>query len=191
MPRKYNKRPPRNGQLSDRQEAFCREFIKDMVGAKAAVRAGFAKKSAGVTAHKLLADPRIEARIAELMAERNERVQIDADYVLERHRDIDQMDVLDIMDRNFVIKPLDEWPPIWRQMLSGVDISELFEGSGDERAVCGVLKKFKWPDKLKNLELMGRHTNVGAYRDISDHNHRFADMDDEALNARIRQLTSV
>lgn len=166
-------KPTKDKKLSVMRELFCLEYLKDPTNAtEAAIRAGYAEKSAKVTACNMLKNPLIKARIASAMERRNHRVEIDADYVLERHRDIDQMDVLDIMDRNFVIKPLDEWPPIWRQMLSGVDISELFEGSGDERAVCGVLKKFRWPDKLKNLELMGRHTNVGAYRDMIDHNHK-------------------
>jgi phage terminase small subunit len=77
------------------------------------------------------------------------------------------MDVLDILSEDGTIKPISEWPKIWRQYLSSVEVSEIIDGSGDERSVVGVLKKIKWPDKLKNLELLGRHVAVQAFKDVS------------------------
>ncbi|GAB3287837.1 terminase small subunit [Parahaliea aestuarii] len=38
--------------------------------------------------------------------------------------------------------------------------------------MTGLLKKIKWPDKLRNLELLGKHVAVGAFRETIDHNHR-------------------
>lgn len=31
--------------------------------------------------------------------------------------------------------------------------------------MVGILKKIKWPDKVKNLELLGRHVSVQAFKD--------------------------
>lgn len=87
--------------------------------------------------------------------------QIDADYVLRRLVEIDQMDLLDILDEKMAFRPTSEWPKVWRQYLSGVDVSELFEGAGDEREMVGVLKKIKWPDKVKNLELIEQTFALG------------------------------
>lgn len=58
------------------------------------------------------------------------------------------------------LKPVSEWPAIWRQFLSGFDLAEMFEGRGDDRALVGILKKIRWPDKVKNLELIGRHLGM-------------------------------
>ena len=41
----------------------------------------------------------------------------------------------------------------------------MFEGRGDDRGMVGILKKIKWPDKVKNLELLGRHVAVQAFKD--------------------------
>lgn len=30
---------------------------------------------------------------------------------------------------------------------------------------AGLLKKIKWPDKIKNLELLGKHVTVQAFRE--------------------------
>ena len=32
-----------------------------------------------------------------------------------------------------------------------------------------MLKKIKWPDKLKNLELLGKHVNVQAFKEQVAH----------------------
>ena len=37
--------------------------------------------------------------------------------------------------------------------------------NGDDEVMSVVLKKIKWPDKVKNLELLGRHVTVGAFKD--------------------------
>src|SRR6185369_17689314 len=93
--------------------------------------------------------------IAQLSKERNARVQVDADYVLRRLYEMDQMDILDILNDDMSLKALSAWPKVWRQALNGVEIADLFEGEGDARKIMGALKKIKWIDRLKNLELMG------------------------------------
>jgi phage terminase small subunit len=66
------------------------------------------------------------------------------------------MDVADILNDDGSLRPVKEWPKVWRQYISGFEISEMFDGRGDERQMVGLLKKIKWPDKLKNLELLGQ-----------------------------------
>ncbi len=73
-----------DGNLAPRVDLFCRELIVDFIGAKAAVRAGFPEKSAKVRACEMLADERVQARVAELMAERAARAGISADWVVSR-----------------------------------------------------------------------------------------------------------
>lgn len=40
-----------------------------------------------------------------------------------------------------------------------------------------ILKKIKWPDKLKNLELLGRHVDVQAFKDKVEHTGEVALVD--------------
>jgi len=151
--------------LTDKQELFAREFIKDLNATQAVIRAGFSKKSARNQACRLMTNDDILNRIAELKAERNDRVRVDADYVLHRLVEIDLMDVLDIMTDDMSIKPVSQWPASWRRYLSGFDLAEMFEGRSEERKMVGILKKIKWPDKVKNLELLGKHIAVQAFRE--------------------------
>ena len=70
------------GKLTDKQEMFCKEYIIDLNATQAAIRAKYSEKTSGVIGLENLGKPLIQARLAELMQERSERVQIDADWVL-------------------------------------------------------------------------------------------------------------
>ncbi|MDH1171438.1 terminase small subunit [Pantoea agglomerans] len=145
--------------LTDKQELFAREYLKDLNATKAAIRAGYSVKSAQEQASRLLSNVMVQSRISELKADRNEEVGIDAAYVLRRLVEIDQMDVLDILLPNGELKPIKDWPKTWRTTLSGMDVTEM---AGD---AAGLLKKIKWPDKVKNLELLGKHVTVQAFKE--------------------------
>ncbi|ECH0238085.1 terminase small subunit [Salmonella enterica] len=155
--------------LTDKQEMFCREYLVDLNATQAAIRAGYSEKTATVIGSENLTKPNVQDRIAELKGERNAKVEIDAAYVLRRLVEIDQMDVLDIMTDDMSIKPVSEWPASWRRYLSGFDLADMFEGRGEDREMVGILKKIKWPDKVKNLELLGKHIDVQAFKEKVEH----------------------
>lgn len=126
-------------------------------------------KSVWELASTLMSNPKVSSRVNELKEKVVNKAVVDAAYVLNRLHEIDQMDVLDILDDEGTIKPIREWPKIWRQYLSGIDVIELSSmGEGDEKKTA-ILKKIKWPDKVKNLELLGKHLSVGAFVDKVDH----------------------
>lgn len=150
--------------LTDKQEMFCREYLIDLNATQAAIRAGYSEKTARASGCENLTKPDIQNRIAELKADRNEQVNVDAAYVLRRLVEIDQMDVLDILNDEGGIKSISEWPKVWRTTLSGFDINTSVTNF-DETTIENILKKIKWPDKVKNLELLGKHVTVQAFKD--------------------------
>ncbi len=147
--------------LTDKQEMFCREYLIDLNATQAAIRAGYSAKTANRTASENLSKPDVQSRIAELKAQRNDLVGINATYVLNRLVEIDQMDVLDILNSTGELKPVSQWPKVWRTTLSGLDVVEM----SSEGNTAALLKKIKWPDKVKNLELIGKHIDVQAFRE--------------------------
>ena len=48
-----------------------------------------------------------------------QRCKVDADHVLNRLTEIDQMDIIDILNDDGVVKPISEWLKVWRQFLFG------------------------------------------------------------------------
>ncbi|WP_059276413.1 terminase small subunit [Escherichia albertii] len=177
--------------LTDKQELFAREYLKDLNGTQAAIRAGYSEKTANEQASRLLANVNVQKFVAELKSARVEQTGIDAAYVLRRLVEIDQMDVLDILLQNGELKPIKDWPKVWRTTLSGMDVVEMV--SADSAA---LLKKIKWPDKVKNLELLGKHVSVQAFKEQTSTEItgadggpvRYADMSEELLEEKLKEL---
>ena len=146
-----------------KQELFCKEYIKDFNGARAARDSGYSKKTAEVQASRLLISVKVKERLAELLESRNKEVKVDAEYVLKRLKEIDELDITDILDENLEhFKPLTEWPKAWRISISGFDLMTI-RSKSDSDDMESFIKKIKWPDKTKNLELLGKHVNVSAF----------------------------
>lgn len=142
-----------------RHEEFCHEYLKTLSAQEAGKAVGFKTRQ---HAWDVLQREEVEERIAYLNTQRLNRVDVDADYVLKRLVEIDKMDVLDIMDEKLNMKPLDEWPPIWRQYVNSIENMQITDSAG-------WMRKIKWPDKVKNLELIGKHISVGAFKDKIEH----------------------
>lgn len=113
--------------------------------------AGFSKKNAAQTASRAMKLPHVQAYYQEQLAARSKRVGMDADYVLKRLGEIDQMDLADILQEDGKLKPVHQWPKIWRQMITSFDLKT---------------GKIRMPDKLKNIELIGKHIGVRAFTEL-------------------------
>ncbi|CAI0814739.1 Terminase small subunit [Serratia quinivorans] len=176
------------GKLRDKKELFCREYIIDLKAAPAAERAGYSARSACNIGPRMLKEPEVLARIDELKRERLAQLGIDSNYVLLRLVEIDQMDAADIFNTDGSIKPITEWPAAWRRYLSGFDLAEMFEGRGEDREMVGLLKKIKWPDKVRNLELIGKHISVQAFKDKIETEDVTPPANREVRKSRIKEL---
>lgn len=176
-PKTHKRKSTKFKPLTAMQEAYCQSYIKTPENqSQAAIDAGFSPNTAAVKASVMMRDERIQKRIAELMEERNKRNRVSADYVLMRLVEIDQMDVLDILNDDGGMKPIAEWPKVWRTSLSAMDIAtikttqaslqkENGEADLSVEDVEHILKKVKWPDKVKNLELIGKHVDVNTFKE--------------------------
>lgn len=155
------------GSLTDKQLSFCYEYLIDLNATQAAIRAGYSKKTARKIGCENLSKPDIQDKITILTSKRNEDASTTSLDVLNRLVEIDSLDVADILNDDGSMLAINQWPKAWRVSISGVDISEIAsikEGSD----LQAIIKKIKWPDKLRNLEMIGRHVNVGAWN--NEHN---------------------
>lgn len=72
--------------LPARQERFCQEYLVDLNGTQAAVRAGYSAKSARAQAAQLLANLNVARRVQALQAEAAKRNQVSIDEVVDKLR---------------------------------------------------------------------------------------------------------
>jgi len=146
--------------LTNKQKLFVKEYLIDLNATQAAIRAGYSEATASDIGRELLRKTTVAEAIQKAMEKRTERTKINADYVLNRLVEIDQLDIIDIVQGDGKLKPIQEWPKVWRQSITGIDVQELTSGD-----IESLVKKIKWPDKLKNLELLGKHTAISAFNE--------------------------
>lgn len=158
--------------LTPKQSLFCAEYIRTNCATEAYRKVFNVTRMKNTTihreAHSLLKNPKIATRLNELCEQVTKEALVDAVYVLNRFVEIDQMDIIDILNDDWTLKPLSEWPKVWRTYLSSFDVQEVTAGPVDSGVAVAFLKKIKWPDKLKNLELLGKHKAVNAFTGVND-----------------------
>ncbi|WP_046970319.1 terminase small subunit [Dyella japonica] len=95
--RKAAKKAPQQHAVP-RADLFVLEYLKDMNGRQAAIRAGYSPISARQTASDLLATPEIQQKVAEAMAARSEATGIEGQMVLDRFWAIATADPRDLIE---------------------------------------------------------------------------------------------
>lgn len=184
--------------LTKRQAAFVEEYLVDLNASAAAVRAGYSKQWGRTHASHLMSNPKIKAAVDDAMRRRAQRVQVDADTVLRELLRIAMADLGQIFDEDGKLKPLHEIPEEARRAICSVETDELFDDgiASDElepqghggalrrhRNAVGVTRKVKLWDKLKALEMLGKHLKL--FTDVHEH-HVTADLADRLKAARER-----
>jgi phage terminase small subunit len=130
--------------LTDKQEAFVREYMIDLNASQAYLRAGYNvnEATARANASRLLTKANILTRIEELQAERAKKLNIDAEWVLNR--------LVQISDRCMTTEPVMEFNYDTKRMEETGEFK--FDSSGANKAT----------------ELIGKH--LGMFKDKLDIN---------------------
>lgn len=148
--------------LTPKQQRFVQEYLLDLNGTQAAIRAGYSERSAEVQASRLLRNAQVSAAIEAAKAARSERTKIDADWLLTRLAEEATADIADLYDDSGALKPVRQWPKIWRQgLVAGIDVEEITE----EGVTVGHIRKVKLSDRAKRLEMIGKHVGVQAFKE--------------------------
>jgi phage terminase small subunit len=152
--------------LTVKKRLFAHEYLVDLNGTQAAIRAGYAKSRAAVTACELLKESPIIDLIADLKARRVERTAVDADVVLQDLMEYRQADLRQLYDDSGVLKSIHDWPEFFTRLgVVSIKTQELFENEDGKRILVGYVKEVKWENKTRVLELIGKHIAVNAWRD--------------------------
>ena len=145
-----------------KRERFCLEYLVDLNGAQAAIRAGYARKAARQQAHDLLTIPDVQARVAELQEEKAKSLAVTGARVIE--------ELARVGFGN--LRRLVEWSGSGVKMLDCDEVGEDAQrsvvsvkqtvrtrGRGED-ATTTTETEIKIHDKVKALELLARHTGV-------------------------------
>lgn len=157
--------------LTPKQARFCEEYLVDLNATQAAIRAGYSVKSAGSIGSENTKKPEIRARIETAMAKRSKRTGINAYRVLlelGRIAFVNPKDVLDLQTAE--VKPDASDDDL--AVIAGMKVKYVphkdFDENGDPVIEQAIEREVKLCDKLKALELCGRH--LGMFKDNPEAN---------------------
>lgn len=143
--------------MTRKQQRFVEEYLIDLNGTQAAIRAGYSPASASTQAGENMRNPQIRAYIDKAMAERSKRTGVNADRVileLARIAFINAPDVIDLDEatiKNGAKK--DDTAAIQSVKIKKIPTED---GYITEREI-------KLADKLSALEKIGKH--IGMFKD--------------------------
>ena len=160
------RRGPEGTPLTENELSCCRELMLCGNKTTAYERSTYNTENSSIKtirrhAAEIFARPRVIAHMATLTEDRNDRTGVDADYVLNRLVEIDSLDPIDIFSDDGNLKPISMWPKAWRTSIVSFDVVTGQDGES-------TLTRIKLPDKLKNLEMIGKHNKVSAWNEALD-----------------------
>lgn len=154
--------------LSERQARFVEAYLLDPNATQAAIAAGYSEKTAHVQGPRLLDNVVVQDALTEARKDRAQKTGIDAAWVLRRLAEEAEADLGDLYNEDGSIKPMHEWPKIWRQgLVAGIKHQELRDSDGNRTGEFIIDVKIS--DRVKRLELIGKHVRVNAFQDVVQH----------------------
>ena len=151
--------------LGKRQAKFVKEYLVDLNAAAAAIRAGYSARTAKEIGYENLTKPHIAAEIARQQAERSQRLEVDADRVVQELAKVAFSNMADYMSVGVHGDPVLDWSVLTRNQaaaLREVTVETYTDGHGEE--ALGVKRvKFRLADKIAALDKLARH--LGVYND--------------------------
>lgn len=142
--------------LTIKQKLFVKEYIVDFNATRAAIAAGYSEDSAYTIGWENLRKHDVQQAIQKELQKREKRVEVSQDFVLEQLAKIAGADIKAFIEYdkngNVSLKPYED--------IDGQVVSEI----SDTSTAHGRNKKVKLHDKMKALELLGRH--LGMYKDV-------------------------
>lgn len=152
--------------LTPKQKVFADEYLIDLNATRAyKVAYPNVKKDevAAAAATRLLRNVKVAAYTRERMNERAQRTEITQDRVLQELAKLGFFDVRKLFcgdGKPIEVTDLDDETAA---CIAGLDVMDVCEGNGEDKEFTGYVKKYKLADKLKALELLGRH--LGMWND--------------------------
>ena len=145
--------------MTPKQQRFVDEYLIDLNATQAAIRAGYSAKTANEQGARLLANVSVRNAVSEAKAKRSKETGIDAAWVLSRLAAEAFADLADLYDEQGRIKPVKDWPLVWRQgLVAGIEVETIGEGAGH-------VTKLKISERIKRVELIGKHVDVQAFKE--------------------------
>lgn len=137
--------------MTRKQERFVEEYLVDLCATQAAIRAGYSPKTAYAIGAENLKKPQIRARIDRAMAELSRRTGVNQERVIRELARVAFVNAADVVDFD-TARLLPDASADDTAAIASVKVKTIPTADGE-----GVEREIRMADKLKALELLGKH----------------------------------
>lgn len=148
---------PKGNKLTDKQERFCQEYMRDLNATQAAKRAGYSDNTANEQGSQNLAKLNIQERISELKEEIAERNRISVDELVSTLAGMVRFDIAELYNEDGDLKLIHQIDKEQRAAISSLETDETMV---DERMTVAT-RKVRTYSKLDAIEKLMKH--LGGY----------------------------
>lgn len=146
--------------MSPKERLFYHEYLVDLNATQAAIRAGYSEKSAAVLAARLLRKVHIRDAIELEMQKREKRTDITADKVIKELAKIAFSDPRKLFNSQGKLQPITDLDENTASIISSIESVTV----GNAEYGIGEITKIKLWDKIRALELLGKHLKLFSDR---------------------------
>jgi phage terminase small subunit len=160
--------------LTAKQSRFVDEYLVDLSATKAAIRSGYSEKTAGRTGHENLKKPEIAEAIQQRMEKRSERTQLTADEVVLQLARMGMSDIRKLFTPDGRLKAVHDLDDDTAAAVQSIEVvTKMIPGQEGEEPEVEYLHKIKMIDKIRPLELIGKHMGkqLGQWAEKHEHEH--------------------
>lgn len=145
--------------LSPKQLRFCQEYVVDLNASAAAIRAGYAGRSAGVHASRMLKKANIKHKIKDLQKKISENLEITAEMVVKEFAKCGFSNIQNYISGGNTIRDLSNIPADHAAAVESVKhVENRVETKNGTFVTTTVTTKLH--DKISALEKIGRHLGI-------------------------------
>jgi len=137
------------GRLTQRQDRFVVEYLRDLNATKAAIRAGYSARNADKIGSRLVGESRIAAIIAARQARRAKRADLTAERTLEEIRRLMTSDIGNYLDEDGKPVNIRNLPEDWRAPIERLKFDE-----------NGNIREIKLWSKTQAIHLAAMHLRL-------------------------------
>lgn len=157
----------RNGKMDPMHKMVADAYLADpelnQTRAYMSVYTDCAKDSARSAAARMFAIDSVSAYVQAKMQKREAKAEVTQDFVLRELAKIAGFDARDLFEADGSVKLVKDWNDSVGASIASFDVAEIFDGKGDQKQAVGLSKKAYTRDKIKALELLGKH--LGMFKD--------------------------
>ena len=140
--------------ISDKERLYCYEYLVDSHKTNAAIRAGFAKNSAQQQATRV--HKKCKTRIEEMISDMTLSHVVSKDRIIQELALIGLADLKEAFNEDGSLKTFVNMPSNIRRAISSIDVQEVVNDGNMQVSI----KKVRFHDKIRSLELLGRNLQM-------------------------------